>query len=179
MKYNPKTVIAAAVLLLAGILSLGRYGQAMDQMNALETVTIDSLAELYQPVKFQHKWHTKMASCKDCHHHTTGQQDMNPNCFRCHAQSRETSRVACKDCHTKKQFYPEQVTARDNRNLYHIDKPGLKGAYHLNCVPCHVKKNAPSHCEGCHALTEKGKEFIQVQDKGKNKAAAAKESHAH
>ena len=88
MKYNPKTVIAAAVLLLAGILSLGRYGQAMDQMNALETVTIDSLAELYQPVKFQHKWHTKMASCKDCHHHTTGQQDMNPNCFRCHAQSR-------------------------------------------------------------------------------------------
>jgi hypothetical protein len=179
MKCNLKSVIVTAILMLAWVLSPDQTSLAVNEFDAIEKMTIDSLANLYQPVKFQHKWHTKLARCKDCHHHTTGQQDMDPNCFRCHAQSRETSQVACKDCHTKKQFYPEQVTARDNPNLYHIDKPGLKGAYHLNCVPCHIKMNAPSHCEGCHALTEKGKQFFQVQDKGKNKTVVSKESNAH
>jgi hypothetical protein len=176
MKSNPKAVIAAAVLILAGLLAPG-HGLAVDRMDAPETVTINALAELYQPVEFSHVRHARLARCKDCHHHTTGQQDMDPNCIRCHAQSPENTKVGCQDCHSKKQFYPEQVTARDNPNLYHIDKPGLKGAYHLNCVPCHVKKNAPSGCEGCHALTESGKQFFQVQ--GKTKTAAAKESHAH
>jgi hypothetical protein len=179
MKPNPKTVIAAAVLMLAGEMSFERPGMAMNEMNAPEKMTINSLADLYTPVIFPHTWHTKMAGCKDCHHHTTGQQDRDPNCIRCHVQSREAGQVGCKDCHSKKQFYPEQVTARDNPNIYHIDKPGLKGAYHLNCIPCHLEKNAPSHCEGCHALTDAGKQFFQVQSKGNNKAAAKESSHAH
>ena len=174
MKTNPKAMLAAAVLLLVGTLPVaGRAG--MEQLDAPETVTIDALANLYQPVEFSHKRHSKLAPCKDCHHHTTGHQDMDPNCVRCHAQSPETGRVSCQDCHIKKQFYPEQVTAGDNPNLYHIDKPGLKGAYHLNCVPCHVAKNAPSHCEGCHALTDAGKRFFHLKSQGQGEA---KESHA-
>ena len=181
MNINPKAVLAAAVLLLAGTLTTP--GLAMDQMDAPETVTIDTLANLYKPVEFSHKRHAKLARCKDCHHHTTGQEDMDPNCIRCHAHSPEASTVSCKDCHTQKQFYPEQVTAAaGNPNLYHIDKPGLKGAYHLNCVPCHVKKNAPSHCEGCHALTDTGKQFFHLGDQAQGKAnpakAGTKDSHA-
>lgn len=179
MKCNPKAVIAAAVLMLAGIMSPDRPCLAMDQTDAPDTVTINALAKLYEPVEFSHQHHSKLARCKDCHHHTTGQQDVDPNCIRCHAQSVETGVVGCQDCHSKKAFYPEQVTARDNPNIYHIDKPGLKGAYHLNCVPCHVKKNAPSGCEGCHAMTEEGKKIFQVQVKGKNKAAASHENKAH
>ena len=173
---NPKAVLAAAIISLASALSSS--GWAMDQYDAPETMAIDSLANLYQPVRFSHIRHTKLARCKDCHHHTTGQEDMDPNCVRCHAHSPESGIVSCKDCHTQKQFYPEQVTAAGNPNLYHIDKPGLKGAYHLNCVPCHVKKNAPSHCEGCHALTDTGKQFFHVGEQAQGKAAKAKDSHA-
>lgn len=178
MKINPKAVFTAAVLLLAG--SLPTPGLAMDPLDAPETVTIDVLANLYKPVEFSHLRHAKLARCKDCHHHTTGHQDMDPNCIRCHANSPEASTVSCKDCHTKKQFYPEQVTAGDNPNLYHIDKPGLKGAYHLNCVPCHVAKNAPSHCEGCHSLTDAGKQFFHLNTSapGKGEPAKGQDKHA-
>ncbi len=173
MKSNPKAMLAAAVLLLVGTLPVaGRAG--MEQLDAPETVTIDALANLYQPVEFSHKRHSKLAPCKDCHHHTTGHQDMDPNCVRCHAHSPEAATVSCKQCHTSRQFYPEQVAAADNPNLYHIDKPGLKGAYHLNCVPCHVAKNAPSHCEGCHALTDAGRRFFHLGDQPQGKASPAK-----
>lgn len=177
MKSNPKAMLAAAVLLLVGTLPVaGRAG--MEQLDAPETVTIDALANLYQPVEFSHKRHSKLAPCKDCHHHTTGHQDMDPNCVRCHAHSPEAATVSCKQCHTSRQFYPEQVAAADNPNLYHIDKPGLKGAYHLNCVPCHVAKNAPSHCEGCHALTDAGRRFFHLGDQPQGKASPAKAGSA-
>lgn len=175
MKSNPKAMLAAVALLLAG--TLPSPGLAMDQYDAPETVTIDAMAKLYKPVEFSHVRHAKLAPCKDCHHHTTGHKDMDPNCVRCHAHSPESSIVSCKGCHTQKQFYPEQVTAAGNPNLYHIDKPGLKGAYHLNCVPCHVKKNAPSHCEGCHALTDAGRQYFHVGEQAQGKAAKAKDNH--
>ncbi len=177
MTINPKAVLAAAVLLLAGTLTTP--GRAMDQLDAPETVTIDALADLYKPVEFSHKRHAQLARCKDCHHHTTGQQDMDPNCVRCHAQSPETGRVSCQDCHIKKQFYPEQVIAGNNPNIYHIDKPGLKGAYHLNCVPCHIKKNAPSECDSCHALTDKGRDFFHAGGEKNGKAGPAKGKDEH
>jgi len=175
MKSNPKAVIAAAVLILAGVLLPSLPCQAIDEYDALENVTIGGLAHLYKPVVFNHRWHTKLAPCKDCHHHTTGRQDMDPNCFRCHADSKETESVACSSCHSSKQFYSEQLAKSRDPRLYHIDKPGLKGAYHLSCVPCHVKKNAPSHCEGCHAMTDAGKSYFNLNDK----AAATKTKGNH
>lgn len=170
MKSNPKAMPAAAALLLAGLLA--SPGLALDQFDAPETMTIGSISHYFKPVAFSHTRHAKLARCKDCHHHTTGQQDMDPNCVRCHAHSPEKAIVACKDCHTKKQFYPEQVLAGDNPHLYHIDKPGLKGAYHLNCLPCHREKNAPSTCEGCHALTEAGRKLYRLDGQAKDTATS-------
>ena len=48
MIINPKAVLAAAIVLLAG--TLPTPGLALEPLDAPETVTIDALADLYQPV---------------------------------------------------------------------------------------------------------------------------------
>lgn len=164
MKSNPKVVLAAAAIILAGILSPGGPGHAMDEFDAPETITIDTLANLYEPVVFSHKRHVRLARCKDCHHHTTGELNTDPNCIRCHMHPSRSERVACSDCHSPRQFYPEQLSAATAPNIYHIGKPGLKGALHLNCIPCHQEKNAPTGCESCHSLTKAGREFFQLPE---------------
>lgn len=169
---NPKAVLAAAIVLLAGMLPAA--GLAMDQYDAPETVTIGTLANLYKPVLFSHIQHAKMAKCRDCHHHTTGQSTQEANCVRCHAHSPETPFVACKHCHSATPFSPSELAAIEKPGVYHIDKPGLKAAYHLNCVPCHIKENAPSGCQGCHAMTEEGKKLFKVDLAGK---AGATQQH--
>ena len=176
MKNKPQLMLSLAVALLAGTWT---PGYALDQLDAPETVTIGGLSNLYQPVVFSHKHHSKLARCKDCHHHTTGQQDMDPNCIRCHAQSKETSVVSCSACHSKKQFYPEQVAAGNNPNIYHIDKPGIKGAYHLNCIPCHTEKNGPTGCQDCHAMTEKGRAFFSIGATSASDDKAKKPAEQH
>ena len=88
MKTSPRAVITAAVVMLAWALHPGSPGfgqEALDIHDAPATVRIDSLADLYEPVEFSHKRHERLAPCKNCHHHTTGHQDMDPNCVRCHA----------------------------------------------------------------------------------------------
>ena len=173
MKSSSRTLLAAAVLMLAWALHPGSPGhaqQALDSYDAPETMTIDSLANLYESVEFSHKRHERLAPCKDCHHHTTGHQNMDPKCVRCHAHSPASKVVSCKDCHTREQFSPKKVRDADNPNIYHIDKPGLMGAYHLACVPCHVEKNAPSSCEGCHAMNDKGRTFFHLDAKAQDKA---------
>jgi hypothetical protein len=176
MKNNPKVVIAAAVLMLAGVLSPGEPGHAMDEYDAPETVTMDTMANLYEPVVFSHKRHVRLARCKDCHHHTTGELNTDPNCIRCHTHSPRSKKIACSDCHSPRQFYPEQLSAATAPNIYHIGKPGLKGALHLNCIPCHQEKNAPTGCEGCHAMTKAGRDFFQVPETDTNDEAGARQA---
>ncbi|WP_028585997.1 cytochrome c3 family protein [Desulfogranum mediterraneum] len=135
---------------------------ALDADDAPESVEIESLAELYQPVSFDHALHVEMADCVECHHHTTGQQPVDPNCLRCHAQSTETESISCEACHSAKRFYPEDLKERNQPELYHIDKPGLKGAYHLNCLGCHQQQGGPTGCQDCHALTKRGEQLFKV-----------------
>ena len=44
----------------------------------------------------------------------------------------------------------------DDPELFHIEKPGLKGAFHLNCVGCHQEMEGPTGCEECHTMSETG-----------------------
>jgi len=99
----------------------------------------------------------KFAACVQCHHHTTGGEVTDPNCLRCHAKSGEANTVSCQECHSSDRFSKEDLSKRDNPSLYHIDKPGLKGAYHLNCVGCHQQTGGPTGCQDCHTMTEAGK----------------------
>ncbi len=144
-------------MILLGLLTLqAQPGRAMDEEDAPESVEIDTLSHLYGPVDFDHKAHVAMADCSDCHHHTTGTKQIDDNCIRCHATNGEADTVACSECHDAHPFSAGGLKRMENPDLYHIDKPGLKGAYHVNCVGCHKEMEAPSGCQDCHKMTEAG-----------------------
>ena len=126
--------------------------------NLPDVISLDSLVKLYDKVEFNHGEHIKLLKdCAGCHHHTTGNLVEDPNCVRCHKNSSETSIVACKGCHAAQPFLAEGLNKKhaDNK-LYHQDKPGLKGAYHLNCMGCHAKMGGPTGCRDCHAMNRTG-----------------------
>ncbi len=110
-----------------------------------ETVTIDVLAAEYQPSKLPHAkivaaldtdvresdlavyFHARSATlCTGCHHHSPA--DAPP--------------PACRTCHAKA---ADPVT----------DKPGLKVAYHRQCIGCHIRMNISKQgCTDCHEAKE-------------------------
>jgi hypothetical protein len=73
-------------------------------------------------VVFTHGDHTGYADkCEDCHHRP-GKVD---------------AVASCRECHGLAASAP--------------DRPGLKGAYHRQCMDCHRKAGSgPLACEGCH-----------------------------
>ncbi len=89
-----------------------------------EVSILSALENIYEPVAFSHDMHTLMADdCATCHHHSDPGQTL-----------------ACSECHGAP-FDPE------NLNL-----PGLKGAYHLQCMGCHREMDSgPVGCTECHA----------------------------
>ena len=92
-----------------------------------ETFTLSSLEKIYQPVVFSHAMHTEMAEeCASCHHHSPAGQT--PACGKCHGEP----------------FDPQN-----------LNMPGLKGAYHLQCMTCHRDVGAPVGCTECHAKKAK------------------------
>ena len=85
----------------------GRY---MRGHKGPDVVVLDELQDAYLPVPFDHKGHADMAEmthgCVICHHYTPeGQQH-----------------PACKTCH--------EIAVKGTG----IHKPGLKGAYHRQCL---------------------------------------------
>lgn len=91
-----------------------------------DVVLLNQLEERYLPVPFDHKGHARMAEmtrgCAVCHHYTP----------------EGTTHPACKTCH-------EITSARTE-----IQKPGLKGAYHRQCLNCHREWSDDTKCETCH-----------------------------
>jgi len=162
MKTRKITIRQSLMLAMAAILLCAESGRTMEAADAPDTVVINSLAHLYSGVDFNHGLHTEVATCEQCHHHTTGGEVIDPNCRRCHANSGATASVSCMECHSSDRFSKDDLSKLDNPQLYHIDKPGLKGAYHLNCVPCHQQMGGPINCQDCHALTEAGEKMFQT-----------------
>ena len=91
-----------------------------------DVVIMDELEGVYLPVPFDHKGHAKMAEmtrgCPTCHHYTPAGQE-HPACKTCHAID-----AAGTDIH----------------------KPGLKGAYHRQCLNCHKDWIDETDCGICH-----------------------------
>jgi len=150
------TLAAAALFTTAGAFHAAAQGPEGE-------IRLDSLADLFGPVVFDHAMHVELAgSCGACHHHTTGEAPENPVCARCHQAGEEASAVACKDCHASKRFsaaYLAEVASDPHR--YHTGRPGLKGAYHQKCLGCHQESGAPSGCVDCHQRTEAGDRFYR------------------
>ncbi len=158
-----KKMLQAAWTVGLGVLLLAPAGGlAMDGADAPETVTIDSLSKLYGSVEFDHGAHVAMATCADCHHHTTGTGTASKTCARCHEGKVEAETVSCSDCHAAEPFTTKGLERMENHELFHIDKPGLKGAYHLNCIGCHEEVSGPTGCQDCHTMTDAGEEMFNT-----------------
>ena len=120
-------------------------------MDGPQSVDLDVLANLYGPVSFDHDMHTEVAVCAVCHHHTTGDPPEEPACLHCHRNSGPTDEVACSSCHD-----PVVVGARlikgvtAEEGVFHLEETGLKRAYHVKCLGCHIASGAPVGCEDCH-----------------------------
>jgi len=125
-----------------------------------DTVTIGSLAKEFEPVKMphgqivrklaEHIENSRIAThfhghedvvCQGCHHH--GSIGRKP--------------ALCENCH------------REPFNTSDLFRPGLYGAYHRQCMGCHVSMNLPksSDCGVCHE--DKDKTALGMNRQGSNR----------
>lgn len=136
-----------------------------EAMEGPDSVELDSLAQFYEPVNFDHVMHVEAAGndCATCHHHTTGTPVTDANCARCHEKSGEADEVSCQGCHPANRFAAEYLEklAADNK-IYHIGKVGLKAAYHLRCIGCHEEVGAPTGCQECHPRNDAGDKMFHA-----------------
>lgn len=91
-----------------------------------DVVIMDQLTDIYVPVVFPHKLHA-------------GMEAIGTGCTACHHHGEEGKIVACRTCHEK---------TNDPGNL---QRPGLKGAYHRQCLGCHREWSHDTACIFCHA----------------------------
>lgn len=103
-----------------------RPGEAMapraEKAAAPKESILFHLVDQYEPVRFSHELHVEAEPrCESCHHHASGVETA-PPCRACHGLATEDLR-----------------------------RPGLKGAYHRQCMNCHREMGAgPLGCEDCH-----------------------------
>ncbi len=108
-----------------------------------DQITLDSLADKYQPTELEHlkivtSLYQKVGDNKlAAQFHATTRT----LCAGCHHQSPVGQRPpACKSCH---------APVGDPRD----DKPGLRAAYHRQCIGCHQRMAIEKvGCVDCHAL---------------------------
>jgi hypothetical protein len=101
--------------------------------------------------------------CGVCHHHTLGTEVVDQNCAKCHAESAATDEISCPECHAVKRFEAEYLTKlSSDESVYHIDRLGLKAAYHTRCYNCHAEMGAATGCQDCHARNDAGDKFFHA-----------------
>lgn len=101
-------------------------GEQFKSKEGPDIVILGELEDRYLPVPFDHKGHSGMANmtrgCEVCHHYTP----------------EGLAHPACKTCH---EISPQREDMR---------KPGLKGAYHRQCMACHREWSGDTKCSLCH-----------------------------
>lgn len=116
-----------------------------------DLLRLDSLGGPYAEVRFDHRLHVSYASCAECHHHLAGRPATDPTCSGCHQSGSSGAVIRCRSCHLANRFSAETLASGRNRPRYHIDVVGLLGAYHINCLGCHLSLTAgPTGCLECH-----------------------------
>ena len=161
---SAKQILTTLMMALA-LVATGHLAQAADMP---DQVSLDTLAELFDGVEFDHAMHTELGEdCSACHHHATGTGTSDERCVRCHADSGEVASVGCSGCHVADPFSAEHINLQAlDRYQYHVDMPGLKAAYHWNCVGCHEQMDGPTECQDCHARTTEGDAFYRADASG-------------
>jgi hypothetical protein len=138
-------MILATLAFLTGISSAGDTTAMGDVPKVL---LLESLSEVYEPVRFDHAEHVSAAGgCEECHH-----------------QHRSMKVQSCSECHRiDPSFFKKNVkpgTLKPCGECHPVsDRPGnkgrleLKAAYHQACFRCHKEEVAgkPKGCTGiCH-----------------------------
>jgi hypothetical protein len=165
MKNISNTAILCSSIFMVMLGSFAAGALAMEKDEAPSSVTIDYLQELYTAVDFDHQMHAENYTCNTCHHHTTGDGPANDRCAKCHADSRPTGDVSCSGCHEQQETAFASPANHLQSDVYHIDKPALKGALHLQCLGCHQVEDGPTGCQDCHAFTPKGRKRFALPNK--------------
>lgn len=143
-----KKICLTSLLVLAALtISMSASGSGASSSGDIGLRTLDSIVDKYGPVKFDHTLHTNIAE----------------NCWQCHHEHSKTA-ASCRDCHAIK---PEDFKRALNATFMpcrncHTDydpsvpnMPGLKAAYHRQCLQCHRGMNnvgvEPKGCTNqCH-----------------------------
>ncbi len=110
-----------------------------------ETVVIDIMADQYQGAKFPHRKIVKALFDRSADNKMATVFHKTPEtlCMGCHHNAPlEPGPPSCASCHN-----PAMVDESNGR-------PGLKGAYHVQCIGCHqqmgIEKPAATACIECH-----------------------------
>jgi len=116
----------------------------------------DVLGDMYGPVSFRHAYHSDIVrDCSICHHyfddHYNDQVVPAEKCDACHASDDFDSmsrQLPCDTCHSPESGPEIRVITAEDGSVKTI--PGLKAAYHRNCLDCHDSMGGPSGCGECH-----------------------------
>ncbi|MBI5507612.1 MAG: cytochrome c3 family protein [Deltaproteobacteria bacterium] len=96
-----------------------------DIIEAPEQILINKLADQYAGVQFNHKLHA-------------GMSEMGKGCAVCHHFCPPGKIPSCESCH--------EAGGRPAD----LRQPGLKGAYHRQCLQCHREWSHETDCTVCH-----------------------------
>ncbi len=110
-------------------ISLAHGADTHSLREAPDSMLLDDIADLYQAVHFNHKRHA-------------GMSQMGGNCSTCHHYSPTDKIQPCKACHG------------GETNPADLRQPGLKGAYHRQCLACHREWSHDTKCILCHLPAE-------------------------
>lgn len=159
MKNTPAKLTILCILLLGFILFAGSSTAAESPP---EEMTIKLLADLYEPVDFNHQMHAENYECSRCHHDSDADNQIG-TCNTCHSGRPLGKQKTCSACHSTDIYEPPESSAVHRKQQYHIDTLALKGAWHQLCRNCHLEDGGPTECQDCHAFTEKGREFFKIK----------------
>lgn len=117
----------------------GKTDAAKPQSDAAapDVFILDQLSDIYVPVVFPHKLHASM-------------ENMSEGCGVCHHHSESGKSQRCRECHSP------------GANEENLSQPGLKGAYHRQCLGCHREWSHDTNCVVCHAKRDPLKKFEPV-----------------
>jgi len=116
--------------------------QTFDAKDIPEKIVIKDLSDKYEPVDFPHRQIVnKIAqNIKDNKLAAYFHADKATLCQGCHHNSPATEKpTSCKSCHGK------PFNEKD------MNKPGIMGAYHIQCMECHTNMKIDNNgCTDCH-----------------------------
>lgn len=122
-------------------------------------VSLGALANLYEPVRFDHGVHCEIAGdCVSCHHQPFGEPEP---CAGCHEEPVKPSAFVhelhweiedCTGCHHRPATTDLRCGSchRPEPDPQRLEVIGLKGAYHGLCLRCHGEVGSDASCGVCH-----------------------------